>query len=87
MSQPPRAPLDLRGRMALRPREAAEALGISERKFREVLPELPVVRHGGVVVIPVDGLREWLRSRAEIEGNRVAKAVEEVVRDFGIDDE
>jgi hypothetical protein len=34
------APLQLGGRLALRPREAAEALGISERKLRQLSPLL-----------------------------------------------
>jgi len=52
-------------RLALRLKEAAFALGISERKLREMLPELPHVRHGSVVLFPVESLREWLRVRAE----------------------
>ena len=48
-------------RLALRPREAAQALGISERKLRELLPELPHVRRGGVLMFPVDSLRGWAR--------------------------
>jgi hypothetical protein len=51
--------------LALRPREAAAALGISERTFRSLLPRIPHLREGdGAVLIPVDVLREWLRSRA-----------------------
>src|SRR5262245_44243801 len=46
---------NLSDRLALRPREAAEALGLSERKRRELLPELPHVRRGGVVL-----LHSWL---------------------------
>ncbi len=47
-------PIELATRLALRPREAAEALGLSERKLRELLPELPPVRRGGIVLFPVD---------------------------------
>ena len=54
-------------RLALRPAEAAQALGISERKLRQLLPKLPIVREDGVVLIPVDGLRAWLRARAIVE--------------------
>ena len=79
-SDPPnpieRAPIE---RLALRPREAAVALGISERKLREMLPQLPTVREGGVVMIPVDLLCEWLRERAQTEKGAVNRAVEEVL--------
>jgi excisionase family DNA binding protein len=81
------AVLDLRGRLALRPEEAARALGVSERKIREMLPELPTVRHRGVVFIPVDALREWLRSRVRIESERIGTVVNEVLRGLGIEDE
>ena len=77
-------PLDLRGRLTIRPEEAARTLGVSERKIREMLPELPYVRHRRVVLIPVDALREWLREHAQIEGNRIGKAVDEVLSDLGI---
>jgi excisionase family DNA binding protein len=72
-------PLDLRGRLTLRPEEAARALGVSERKIREMLPELPYVRHRGVVLIPVDALREWLRAHARIEGDRIDTAAREML--------
>ena len=39
---------------ALRSAEAAEAQGIGERTLRQILPELPHVRIGGVVLLPVD---------------------------------
>ncbi|MCH7867920.1 MAG: helix-turn-helix domain-containing protein [Myxococcales bacterium] len=52
-------------RVALRPREAAEALGISERKLRDLLPELPHLRLGGVVLIPITELKDWLAERAK----------------------
>ena len=59
----PAGGIQLADRLALRPREAAEALGISERQLRQILPELPHTRLGGCVVLPVDALREWLRER------------------------
>jgi excisionase family DNA binding protein len=69
----------LRDRLALRPKEAAKALGLSERKLRELLPELPAVRRGGVILIPVAGLQEWLRDESKAEGDRVEKAVVETL--------
>jgi hypothetical protein len=69
--------------MALRPSEAAKALGISERKFREMLPGLPCVRRGGVVLVPVAGLREWLRDASKAEHDRVEKVVAEILESVG----
>ena len=54
----------LADRLALRPKEAAQALGIGERTLRQILPELPHVRLGGVVLLPVEGLQAWLRERS-----------------------
>ena len=71
--------LSLSDRLALRPREAAEALGLSERKFREVLPQLPHVRLGGAVLVSVEGLRAWLRERSEAQQGRVDRVVDEVL--------
>ena len=75
--------LKLADRLALRPVEAAQALGIGERTLRQILPELPHVRVGGVVLLPVEGLQAWLRERAEAEQGRAEKVVEEVLRAVG----
>ncbi len=72
-------PLRLVDRLALRPKEAAEALGISERTIRQLLPELPTVRRGNIVLVPVAGLREWLREESEAERDRGDKAVTEIL--------
>lgn len=52
-------------RLALRREEAAEALGISDRTLWTWTRsgDVPHVRIGGVVMYPIDGLREWLASR------------------------
>ena len=55
--------LDLAGRLALRPPEAAKALGLSERTFRTLMPRLPHIRTGGAVLIPVEALRRWLEAQ------------------------
>lgn len=55
-------------RLALRPAEAAEALGVSERKLWELSagPDgPPVVRLGRAVLYPLDGLRAWLAAQTE----------------------
>ena len=70
----------LDGRLALRPAEAAQALGISERKLRQLLPKLPIVREGGVVLIPVDGLRAWLARCASVEADEIRGAAGETLR-------
>ena len=69
----------LSNRLALRPAEVAEALGLSERTIRQLLPELPVVRIGTAVVVPTDLLKEWLRERAQQEKGAVDRAVEDVL--------
>ena len=66
-------------RLALRPNEAARALGVSERTLREMLPELPHVRLGRRVVIPIDLLREWLSSRSREEKAGARKTAEEIL--------
>ena len=69
--------LDRSTRLALRPQEAADAIGVSVKKFRSMLPEIPHVRHGGVVIIPVESLLGWLRDRSEAAGS--GSSVDEVV--------
>jgi len=71
--------LSLDTRLALRPKEAAEALGLSERKLRQLLPELPTVRRGNIVLIPVEPLRKWLSEESEAEKGRVEAVVEEIL--------
>jgi excisionase family DNA binding protein len=75
--------LYLADRLALRPAEAARALGISERTLRSLLPQLPVVRTGGAVLIPVEALREWLRDRARNGHDQVNEAVRDAVEKVG----
>lgn len=75
-------PLDLQRRLALRPREAAAALGISERTLRELAPQLPSIREGGVRLYPVESLRTWLRERAGVEGDQVDKVTSEILADL-----
>jgi len=79
-SPEPRA--ELTDRLALRPAEVARALGLSERTIRQILPQLPHLRVGGAVLVPVEGLREWLRTQSRIEGSNVDRAVKEVLAAF-----
>jgi excisionase family DNA binding protein len=52
--------------LAMRPREAAKALGISERTLWEWAHrgEVPYVQIGKTIRYPVDALRRWLDERA-----------------------
>jgi excisionase family DNA binding protein len=76
------AVLSLADRLALRPREAARALGLSERAFRALLPRLPHVRAGTAILIPVEALRRWLEEEGMASGERVDAAVDEVLKSF-----
>ena len=76
-------PFWLANRLALRPEEAARALGVSERTLRRLGPKLPRIRDGGTVLYPVEGLREWLRREAQAEGDRIDRAVRETLRALG----
>jgi len=53
--------------LALRPPEAAQALGISERLLWDMTKrgEVPHLRMGRAVVYPVAALDRWLAERAE----------------------
>lgn len=52
-------------RLALRPEQAAKALGVSRSFFFEsILPELRVVRCGRLRLVPVRSLEEWLERQA-----------------------
>lgn len=53
--------------LALRPKQAAAALGISERLLWSMTNrgEIPCVRIGRAVVYGVDALRDWLAKQAK----------------------
>ena len=52
----------LDARLLLRPSEAANALGISRAKAYELIAakDLPSVRLGGSIRVPVEALRVWI---------------------------
>jgi excisionase family DNA binding protein len=52
--------------LALRPREAAKALGVSERTLWTWTSDgtIPHVRRGKTILYPVDMLRRWLDEQA-----------------------
>jgi len=52
-------------RLALRPEQAAEALGVSRSFFfAAILPDLRVVRCGRLRLVPVTELEHWLERNA-----------------------
>ena len=54
-------------KLLLRPVEAAEAIGIGRSKVYELIArgELPSVRIGSSVRVPVDALRAWITRQLE----------------------
>lgn len=56
--------------LAFRPREAARALGLSERTLWSLTKKgsIPHVRVGRAILYSVDGLRDWLTQKNQIEG-------------------
>jgi excisionase family DNA binding protein len=54
-------------KLLLRPVEAAEAIGISRSKIYELLAsgELPSVRIGASVRVPVEALRAWIAEQLD----------------------
>ena len=62
-----RCPEGFQGRLALRPKEAAAALGIGHNAIYELCNrvDFPTVTVGRKIIIPVDGLRRWLDAQAK----------------------
>lgn len=56
-------------KLLLRPVEAAEAIGISRTKIYELLArgDLPSVRIGASVRVPVDALRAWIARQLDAD--------------------
>jgi excisionase family DNA binding protein len=52
-------------KLMMRPAEAAEAIGVSRSKAYELISrgEIPSVRVGGCVRVPVEALRQWIDKR------------------------
>jgi excisionase family DNA binding protein len=57
-------------RLALRPREAAQALGIGERLLWSMTNrgEIPHLKLGKAVLYPIGELERWLAERAQKKG-------------------
>lgn len=54
--------MDMQGRLMLRPAEAAEAIGVSRSKAYELIAsgQIPSIKVGGCVRVPVEALRAWI---------------------------
>ena len=79
-----REPPGLSGRIALRPNEAAMALGISDRTLRQWMKEegLPHFQVGRSIFIPIPELERWMAKR--MESHRDARDLaDEILRDMG----
>ena len=76
-------PVVAEGRLALRPGEAARALGVSDRTLRKWMRDegLPYARVSGVVLIPRRPLEDWLAERIGAD-NRTDRLVSEILDDF-----
>ncbi|MBY0398863.1 helix-turn-helix domain-containing protein [Myxococcota bacterium] len=76
-------PVRLDTRLALRPKEAAEALGICERTLRQLTPRLPVVRIGRRgLIYPVQALRQWLDEEAKRQRAAEEQVADEIAREM-----
>ncbi len=72
-----------RDRLALRPNEAARALGISERTLRKWRRDegLPYVHLDGSVLIPVTELERWMAERVRSR-HTADQLANEILRDI-----
>ena len=65
----PKPPADPVPMLALRPKDAARALGIGERKLWEITADrtsgIPHVRFGKAVLYPIRELQDWLARQSE----------------------
>lgn len=61
-------------RLLVRPHEAGDMLGVSRSKAYELIArgELPVVRVGKSVRVPVDRLRAWIDQQVAAQDSRGA---------------
>jgi hypothetical protein len=58
-------------RLALKPAEFSEAIGVSRSKGYEILAANPglTIRIGGSIRVPVDALRKWIEQGNQEAGN------------------
>ena len=80
-----RQSIQLANRIGLTVKETADALGVSERHIRELLPEIPHTRLGNRIVIPIQPLNDWLRKRAESEKQNCVDVAENILNELSFD--
>ena len=70
-------------RLALRPREAAAALGVSQRTLRKWMRDegLPYFRVDGAVRLPTAELERWMLERTGSE-RKTDEIAEQILRDL-----
>jgi hypothetical protein len=71
--------ISLSDRLALRPKELAAALGVGERTVRALLPEIPHLRLGGVILIPVKPAERWLEEQVKSQRGRTDAVADEIL--------
>lgn len=71
-------------RIALTVTEAADAVGVSERHLRAHLSDIPYVRLGDRVLIPIRPLEEWLAREATEEKVRTDDIAGEILKDLDV---
>ena len=73
----------LTNRLALRPKEAAAALGVAPKTLRKWMRELdlPYVRLDGVILIPRARLEKWIEDHLTTEGE-TDRVVNEILADL-----
>ena len=74
--------VELATRFAVTAAELARALGISERLVRDHQAEFPHLWIGNRVLFPVDGVREWLRKRAEATQGAADSLADEILKEM-----
>ena len=55
-------------RLLLRPTEAADLIGVGRSKIYELIAkgDVPSIRIGSSVRVPLDGLRDWIAARVRL---------------------
>ena len=69
----------LENRAALSIHETARALGVSEGLIRKFLPQLPSMRLGERVLIPVEPLKHWLAEQAKAQQNEAERVSQQIL--------
>lgn len=75
--------IDLQTRLALRPKEAAALLGVSERTLRKWMRDegLPYFQIDRGILIPTAELNRWMHARLQSQ-HTVDETVDEILNDL-----